>query len=156
MGELVVSMVFTLVLMWGGRDKVSTPKFDGTSQERFAQGFKYYGQTMGLEGEFKLVLDAGPHKKYCSDVQYVPLQRVPVVGFDAFTLEGGYHLVRFYDQTSACKRVKPEQWAMHEACHVRYAHTRPSTLTPKQKEEEVEKCMKVYSKNERQGNVKED
>lgn len=149
MGETLVSLAFTLVLMWGGRDKISTPKFEGTSKERFAQAFTYYGNTMGLEGEFKINLDAGPHESRCSDVQYVPLHRRAVPGFDAFILDGDYTLVRFYKQSSACKRVKPEQWAMHEACHVRYGHTRRYDQTPKQKEKEVEQCMKLYSKKER-------
>jgi hypothetical protein len=48
------------------------------------------------------------------------------------------------------KGVKPEVWALHETCHVRWAHMSPGIqLDSDAKHKEVAQCMKDYSAKER-------
>lgn len=134
-----MSLGLSLVLMWGGRDKVWTPTFEGTRAERFERAVRHYEAKMGLGAATIMLSDTGRvigGKARCAWAWREDGWSDDVIGF----------------WTSAkCERHKPEVLAFHEACHRRWAHLEPAMwdLPREQKEREVKACMVAYSAKER-------
>lgn len=126
-------------LLWAAC--VSSPHFvrtvtfkDSTRVERFQYGVSYYMKLMDVKVPVQFVVGAYPqHPEYCGWVVRNPKTAV---------IEVGYH------DSPECQQLKPEWVSMHEACHLRMAHTMAPfdvSMPPDKKEQEVAECMKGYS-----------
>ncbi len=117
-----------------------TPTFDGNRFSRFKQGVLYYRQRMGITYSVEFVNEhmVGLRGRYCAWVRRdIFDNRLMVVGLS----------------TDVECAAKPEWYALHEACHMRMAHTDAAfenTLTHEQKEAEANRCMGWYGKEEEQ------
>lgn len=131
MATTIVSMFLSLAWMWHGRDnKIWTPTYKGTRQERFITAMHHYHEKMGLEQD--LVFEIRPsHPKFCAWVRSGGGPSTVIVGF-----------------SQDCTNVKPEVLALHESCHVRWAHPYLA-MDSEVKHVEVASCMVDYSKKER-------
>lgn len=131
----VLSMGLSLLLVWHGRDKVWTPTFKGTPEQRFVAAMTHYQGRMGLSDPLLYQMGGkGSAAGWCASVE-------PLPGFHAVA-------VHFFEQSDACRRSTPEFWALHESCHLRMAHL-SLQRTDKQKHSEVKTCMGWYSAKER-------
>ena len=140
----VVGMGLSLLLLWTGRDKVHTPTFGGTQEQRFAQALAHFRERMGIEERVELV--SGPRPtgtNWCASVRYRFTQRIRPEA-----LQPGAAVVAWHGEGKACGSQKPEFWALHEACHIRFAHHRLD-LGRDAEERETRKCMVAYSQKER-------
>jgi hypothetical protein len=129
-----LSMLISFGFLWHGRDKVWTPTFKGSDSVRFTQAMLHYQKRMDITDT--LIFQVSSNKsKICSSVQLTN-------DFNAVA-------VTWYAKSpSGCRRVKPEFWALHEACHLRYQHHRGYGML-QTRESETEECMKLYSAKER-------
>jgi len=138
--ETLVSMLITFFPLWMGRDKVWTPTFEGTREERFVKAMHHYQDKMGIEESFIFTTrEYSPKHPICSSVQLSGEWDAVIISF--YVKPNG-------KQPNGCSGAKPEFWALHEACHLRYQHHRMN-LDPKKKEEEAKDCMLLYSAKER-------
>lgn len=133
----LAQLLVTFALLWPGRDKVWTPTFEGTREERYVQAVNYYSERMGLEPPTieilkpRLVIDGRPA---CFWVRRHQVFAGDVVGIST---------------APECRRLKPELYASHESCHRRLAHLDIQGLTSEQKHREVQACMEAYAAKER-------
>lgn len=133
--EVGLSLLVSFGWAWHGRDRVWTPKFEGSRQERFVKAVQHYRVKMGIKESFAFELHEkdryakDPHR--CSSVEF----------------DGSFDLVRvtWWGKGKGCDRARPEYWALHEACHVRYAHHLGQGGDNKSQEHEAFECMKLYS-----------
>lgn len=133
MAATVFGLLLSLALAVVGRDKVWAPKFEGEPAARFEQAIKHYEAKMRLG---PVAVDASPTnpRKLCASTTR-----------DAY----GTVIVTWYTNApKSCARVRPEVWALHEACHVRYQHHQ-MRVTGEAEEREAAACMKLYSEKAR-------
>jgi hypothetical protein len=143
----VLSMLLSLGLLWAGRDKVWTPTYEGDQYQRFGRAMGHYYEKMGLEDA--LVFQFGhprtgkaKREHWCASVT------------DEWITVPGFHpqrvvVVRYFgSRDSTCNGNKPEELALHEACHLRLMH-HFGTARPQEREREVRTCMGWYSEKGR-------
>jgi hypothetical protein len=133
MASTVFGLLISLAFAWAGRDKVWAPKFEGPPAARFEQAMRHYEDKMGL-GPLVVEVSPDPRVKLCSSVRS-----------DAY---GTVRVTWYANAPKRCASVRPEVWALHEACHVRFQHHRRA-VTGKAEEREAERCMKLYSEKAR-------
>lgn len=132
-------MLVTFLFMWHGRDKVWTPTFEGTREERFIAAARHYEGRMGLAPATILLSD----QTWIIDGK----ERCAWAWRSDAWADDGVALSR----AKRCKAHKPELLALHEQCHRRMAHLEPGFwgMDPKRKEREADDCMVAYSAKER-------
>jgi hypothetical protein len=128
-----VKSIAAWLLLTLGMQVYWTPTFRGSHTERYIKAIHYYHKKMGLTQSY--AFDIRPsHPDFCAWV----------------TPTGVPNMVHFGLSLDCTNQLKPELLALHEACHVRYAHVSPGImLTADQKHEEVRSCMAMYSSKER-------
>lgn len=151
MFEQLVSMGLSFFLIWLGRDKVWTPTFEGTQQQRFLSAMRHYQVKMRLEDTLYFDLEAKRAEgqdDWCASVELMPAR----VGMDPAFLDPVLFpeqvAVRWYGSNKRCSYQEPEYWALHEACHLRMQHHRNRAPNDR-RHDEVKRCMIEYSKPER-------
>lgn len=153
--ETVLSLLISFIPMWMGRDKLWAPTFKGEPHLRFVQGMQHYQRKMGIQEE--LVFQLHPDSRFpgdahrCSSVESAYRHRAAPKGFDSVAMAPHrVVVVEWWGKGKGCSSVKPEIWALHEACHLRFQHHRGVHAgSTKLQEEETRECMKLYSNKER-------
>lgn len=121
---------------------IQTVTFEGSREQRFKSGIAYYAEKLDV-----------PHTEFTFDIlDYSPYNKNNCAWVVRDAYVWGLTHVGLSRKAPWCRSYKPEWLALHEVCHLRWAHTSPpfeSTLTNNQKEAEVEICMRAYEKLER-------
>jgi hypothetical protein len=130
---LIPALLAGVIYAWAAVPE--TPTFEGTRVERFTQALYYYKGTM--EYPYDITVRVAPkHDAWCAWV----------TATGAASAEVG-----FVDPPAkSCTSMKPEFWALHEACHMRMLHIDAALqMSPDEKEREVKRCMIWYGERRR-------
>ena len=150
MAGQVIGMLLTVLLLWGGRDRVWTPTYEGDQWTRFERGILHYKTKMGLRDH--LVFEYGvartgraAKERWCASVEQSWI--APRGGFEAQLVT---RVIYYGAREKPCNRNRPELTALHESCHLRMMHHRGALGNDVMaKEAEVRACMTWYGAKER-------
>jgi len=145
MKETILSLLITFAFQWHGRDKIWTPVFKGNPETRFSLAMNYYQEKMGFQ-ETPLVFNLRPNERYINDPNRCASVEAAFQKLEGFDIPRSVVIVSWWGKGKGCADSRPEFWALHESCHIRYAHHLRQGFD---EQKETDECMKLYSKKER-------